>query len=726
MPRPAYLILHTDHPLHLDRVNGGREMAVLYLAKFLARRGERVVVAAQLVEPEKSMDGVEFWDLTAAYDTLGAVERAEKLGEYYLICSGRAQALVESKRQKNCLARILASHDRASGDTGLTAKTLARVADAVVCVSNAQREFFIRDGLEASRIHVFGNGTDHEVFRAAPVEQRDLNKLVFAGALVPDKGIHFLIHAFATLKSRYPKLTLDVYGSAALWGREPMFDEAQLQRSIPGLVFHGARPQSEIAHAYGTAGIAVVPSIWFDPFPLTAIEAQVTGCPVVTFNVGGLAEGVEPNVTGVVINEVTPEALTSALDQLLASPEKLREMSRMSLERQRTKYRWELVAEKYAMLCEQIAAGRKREELAPVDNRFSFAPSSEGSNGAKITVGIATFNRAQYLGEALESIFAEIALVHEILVVDDGCRDSTNELLARFAHPKLRTIRHEFNRGRAASRNTIVREMTGEYVLWIDDDDKLPPGGISLVRQQIESHPDADVIYGNYLHCDSKMTPLRIHVHPVVPREQLLMHMVYENILANGGVLIRRSLFGRTGPYNEHFPRGEDYEYWVRAVIAGAVFHHHQQVCGLIRLHDGNQANPINTKDQSKQQTMVVRYVMSHSNLRDIFPLLDWTNAPKLSASDALVRLAKIFFDHGDDDAALQCLDQSIESQPTAEAIIQRCFVLRAMRRCHDACEAFATAMVQLVPGLQSFHIELGAPRGSEKVAHEARRTSTE
>ena len=183
---------------------------------------------------------------------------------------------------------------------------------------------------------------------------------MFAGALVPDKGIHLLIHSFVALKRDFPGLTLDVYGSSGLWGRAPMFDERELEAKVPGLKFFGARPHAEISAAYGRAGLAVVPSIWFECFPLTAIEAQVTGCPVLTFNVGGLPEGVKHGVTGIVIPEVSQDGLTTAMRALVSSPNLLKKMASESLRLQRSRFTIEATARSYEALCEPIGHRSRR------------------------------------------------------------------------------------------------------------------------------------------------------------------------------------------------------------------------------------------------------------------------------------------------------------------------------------------------------------------------------
>ncbi|MCB0328293.1 MAG: glycosyltransferase [Bdellovibrionales bacterium] len=354
MNMSRYLLVHKDHPLRVSGINAGAEMATLHLARFLAKSGTKVVVAAQLVEGETTHGGVEFWDLGEEYNVKGALERMRSYGDYHLISAGRAQPFYFVQDDPHCLSKILISHDRSGNDTGINPKALCHYVDRVVCVSDAQRQVFIEAGAPAEKVRTIRNGVDLELFSEGEIAKRDWRKLVFVGALVPDKGLDLLLVSYAELKAKYADLTLDVYGSADLWGRTEVYDVADLEARIPGLKFHGSVPQAEVAKAFQTAGICVVPSIWFDPFPLTSLEAQVSGCPVVTFNIGGLPEGVVHRKTGLVVDKIEPESLSVALDSLLGDSQRLQTMSQEAARTQRQHFTWERVVEELRDLQEII------------------------------------------------------------------------------------------------------------------------------------------------------------------------------------------------------------------------------------------------------------------------------------------------------------------------------------------------------------------------------------
>jgi len=99
----------------------------------------------------------------------------------------------------------------------------------------------------------------------------------------------------------------------------------------------------------------------------------------------------------------------------------------------------------------------------------------------KISVYIPAYNVAEFLPKSIESLLAQTLPPDEILVVDDGSRDASAEIAARY--PQVTLIRHERNRGLAAARNTAFRAARNEFVASLDADCVAEPDWLaSLVR----------------------------------------------------------------------------------------------------------------------------------------------------------------------------------------------------------------------------------------------------
>ncbi|MGH2910555.1 MAG: glycosyltransferase family A protein, partial [Solirubrobacteraceae bacterium] len=123
----------------------------------------------------------------------------------------------------------------------------------------------------------------------------------------------------------------------------------------------------------------------------------------------------------------------------------------------------------------------------------------------RVTLGIATYNRDTYLGEAVASCLAQDYESLEVLVVLDGTTNpAVEDVLAQFDDdPRLRIVRHETNRGIAAAYNTFVSEGRGELIAMLGDDDVCLPGRIRRQVELFDRHPGSGVVHGDAVVIDA-------------------------------------------------------------------------------------------------------------------------------------------------------------------------------------------------------------------------------
>src|SRR5215213_4245219 len=112
-----------------------------------------------------------------------------------------------------------------------------------------------------------------------------------------------------------------------------------------------------------------------------------------------------------------------------------------------------------------------------------------------VSVVIPCYNQAHFLGEAVESVLAQSYPRFEVVVVDDGSTDDTAEVAARY--PKVRCVRQQ-NQGLAAARNTGLRHSEGEYVVFLDADDRLLPEALKNGLECLETHRECAYVYGHF------------------------------------------------------------------------------------------------------------------------------------------------------------------------------------------------------------------------------------
>lgn len=115
-----------------------------------------------------------------------------------------------------------------------------------------------------------------------------------------------------------------------------------------------------------------------------------------------------------------------------------------------------------------------------------MSKSIENSSGRiSVSVVIPTYNRAQSVCEAIDSVLAQIPAPHELIVVNDGSTDNTSELLGEYGDRI--SVLHQENSGAGVARNAGVKYATGEWVAFLDSDDLWLPGRLAALHRDLAS-----------------------------------------------------------------------------------------------------------------------------------------------------------------------------------------------------------------------------------------------
>ena len=200
-----------------------------------------------------------------------------------------------------------------------TARYALRHADALRAVSAETRDQLLRWQPDKP-ITQFMSWTDAGAFVQAqrPCPPSQSSEVVFAGTLVPGKGVHLLIEAFARLAADFPQARLMLIGQPK---RPDYLDELRAQLTRLGLAqrvtFAGHMTQPQLAAQMARARVFVLPT-YTEGLPKVVIEAQFTGTPVIATRVGGIPELIEDGVTGWMIPPDDVDALAVALRHAFA------------------------------------------------------------------------------------------------------------------------------------------------------------------------------------------------------------------------------------------------------------------------------------------------------------------------------------------------------------------------------------------------------------------------
>ena len=179
----------------------------------------------------------------------------------------------------------------------------------------------------------------------------------------------------------------------------------------------------------------------------------------------------------------------------------------------------------------------------------------------RVSVVIPTYNRADFLHEAIASVLQQDHPHVELIVVDDGSRDGTAAVVSRFG-----TAVHylwQENRGVSAARNRGVAASTGDLIAFLDSDDLWLPSKVSAQVAYFEAHPDMQACHTDeiWMRRGVRVNERRIH------RKQggwQFLALLPRCLISPSAIMMRRTLWDHLGGFDESLPACEDYDLWLR------------------------------------------------------------------------------------------------------------------------------------------------------------------
>ncbi|PYL19270.1 MAG: hypothetical protein DMF41_10205, partial [Verrucomicrobia bacterium] len=137
-------------------------------------------------------------------------------------------------------------------------------------------------------------------------------------------------------------------------------------------------------------------------------------------------------------------------------------------------------------LVQAVLKDQNRVPLGVIRARRSWRRDTFDTNPPLVSVVIPCYDQAHFLSEAIESVLAQTYPHFELVVVDDGSNDNTAAVVNRY--PGIRYFRQE-NQGLAAARNAGLRQTMGEYLVFLDSDDRLLPSALEAGLRCFRENP---------------------------------------------------------------------------------------------------------------------------------------------------------------------------------------------------------------------------------------------
>lgn len=174
---------------------------------------------------------------------------------------------------------------------------------------------------------------------------------------------------------------------------------------------------------------------------------------------------------------------------------------------------------------------------------------------------ITTYNRAQLLPRAVDSVLGQRRPADEIIIVDDGSGDTSHDYLAKLS--KKITVLHQTNQGISAARNAALQKAAGKWLAFLDDDDEWLPRKLEVQLQLINAHPQYRLCHGEeiWIRNGRRVNPMKRH--------RKRGGWIYPDclplcVISPSTVMVHRDILATTGMFDTRLPACEDYDLWLR------------------------------------------------------------------------------------------------------------------------------------------------------------------
>jgi len=187
-----------------------------------------------------------------------------------------------------------------------------------------------------------------------------------------------------------------------------------------------------------------------------------------------------------------------------------------------------------------------------------------------VSVIIPTFNRARKVVRAISSVLYQTFTDYEIIVVDDGSSDGTEDVIAQF-RPHIKYLSHSKNSGVSAARNTGIKASQSSLIAFLDSDDYWLPEKLSLQKAFFIQNPESVACQTEeiWIRSGIRINPRKRHLKPSGDIFEPSLKLC---LVSPSAVMLKRSLLNEVGLFDEDLPVCEDYDLWLRISCRNPIY----------------------------------------------------------------------------------------------------------------------------------------------------------
>jgi glycosyltransferase involved in cell wall biosynthesis len=222
------------------------------------------------------------------------------------------------------------------------------------------------------------------------------------------------------------------------------------------------------------------------------------------------------------------------------------------------------------------------------------------------TVSIVTpsFNQGKYIEETINSVLSQDYPKIEYIIIDGGSVDQSVEIISKY-EKQIACFISEPDKGQSQAINKGIKVSNGEIIGWLNSDDMLVPGSISLIVEEFLKDESLGVVYGRNLRMNQQG---KIIPTPKLKKNQIdfgIQYILEDPIVNQPGAFWRKYLVDRIGLLNESLVYTMDYDYWIRLAIHGVKFKRIDQSVAIFRLNPESKTS-LNSVNMAIEQIKVI------------------------------------------------------------------------------------------------------------------------
>ena len=189
-----------------------------------------------------------------------------------------------------------------------------------------------------------------------------------------------------------------------------------------------------------------------------------------------------------------------------------------------------------------------------------------------VTVSMPAYNASAYIGAAIASVLRQEGVAFELIVVDDGSRDGTSDVVRNHDDPRVRLLVNPANRGIGHCHNAVLEHSRAPYICHLDADDLLLPGALQQAVEALRRSPNAGQAYALHYEVaedgsisrESFDVQTRFLLKRTAAMGDYRRDLVVHGMVANPLRTYPRAVFDDVGRFDEALPYGVDYEMTLR------------------------------------------------------------------------------------------------------------------------------------------------------------------